>query len=80
MASRDAAGTSVRQKKEDWYYLYQQWCRESGHQPLSSTRFYERARKWDGSLDVALKVTKSKGYEYFNINYGVGEGSGSDSL
>jgi len=73
-------GTPERQQRDDWYWLYARWCETSGHHPLSSTRFYERARKWDGSLGVAVKATKSKGYEYFTINYGVGEGSGTDSL
>lgn len=71
-------GDRGRMKKEDWYSLYNNWCRDTGHQPLSSTKFYERARKWDGSLGMTIKVTTSKGYEYFNVQgRGVGEGSGS---
>lgn len=67
-----------RKKRTDWFAEYKDWCQESGHYPLSSTKFYERARRWDGSLGVQIKAAPSKGFEWFRISRVV-EGSSSET-
>jgi putative DNA primase/helicase len=65
-----------RRRREEWYGVYRLWCVETGHQRLSSTKFYERARKWGSELDMTIAVTKSRGYEFFTLErQGVVEGS-----
>lgn len=72
-------GDAGRDRRENWYRRYQDWAKETGHQPLSSTKFYERMKKWDGGLGFAIKHSASKGYEYFTVERkeGVDGGSGS---
>lgn len=60
-------GAHGRRRREDWYALYRDWCRESGHQALSSTKFYDRAKRWGVELGVEIRYTTSKGYDYIRI-------------
>lgn len=71
-------GERGRRAREVWYACYKDWCRESGHHALSSTKFYERARKWGTELGVTIRTTRSKGYGYITIeDHGVVGGSSS---
>lgn len=61
-----------RQARETWYADYDAWCKTNGRRSLGSNTFYERMRDWHPAHGIAVRATKSKGYEYFAVVREVG--------